>query len=81
MYLNVSMLIHAVLLVLGVLLCMAILRRWREDLERLREPADQADRPVVIIMWSIAVVVAFLCIRFGINIGTSIVAGIRSLLH
>ena len=81
MFLNFSMLIHAILLALGAWWCIEILRRWRDDLEKLREPDDRADRPVVIILWSITAVVAFLCIRFGISIGTSIVGGIRDLLH
>jgi hypothetical protein len=75
------MLVQAILLALGIWWCMEILPRWRDDLEKLRKPDDRADRAVVIILWSITAVVAFLCIRFGLTIGRNIVGGIRDVLH
>jgi hypothetical protein len=81
MYLNFGMLVQAVLLVLGSWWCMEMLPRWRDDLGKLRKPDDRADRAVVIILWSITAVVAFLCIRFVLTIGWSIVGGIRDVLR
>jgi len=81
MYLNFGMLIQAILLVLGIWWCLEILSRWRDDLGKLRKPDDRADRAVVVILWSITAVVAFLCIRFGLTIGRNIVGGIRDVLH
>jgi hypothetical protein len=81
MYLSFGMLIQAILLALGIWWCMEILPRWRDDLEKLRKPNDRADRTVVIILWSITALVAFLCIRFGLIIGWNIVRGIRDVLH
>jgi hypothetical protein len=80
MFLSPWNLVQAILLALGIWWCKEILSRWRDDLAKMREPADQADRPVIIILWSITVVVLFLCIRFGLSIGTSIMRGIRELL-
>jgi len=81
MFLTPSLLIHAVIFALGIWWCMEILPRWRDDIRKLREPDDSADRAVIIILWSITAVVAFLCIRFGLSIGISIVDGVRDLLH
>jgi hypothetical protein len=79
MFLNFGMLVQAILLVLGIWWCKEMLARWRDDLMKMREPDDRADRVVIIILWSITAVVLFLCIRFGLSIGTSIVRGIREL--
>ena len=81
MYLNFGMVVQAVVLVLGIWWCMEMLPRWRDDLGKLRKPDDRADRAVVIILWSITAVVAFLCIRFVLTIGWSIVSGIRDVLR
>ena len=75
------MLVRAIVLALGIWWCMEILPRWRDDIRKLREPDDRADRAVIIILWSITAVVAFLCIRFGLSIGISIMDGVRDLLH
>ena len=79
MYLNFGMLVQAILFVLGIWWCKEILSRWRDDLAKVREPDDQADRVVVIIFWIITVLVLLLCVRFALNIGGSIVRGIREL--
>ena len=79
MYLNFGMLVQAILFVLGIWWCKEILSRWRDDLAKVREPDDQADRVVVIIFWIITVLVLLLCVRFALNIGGSIVHGIREL--
>ena len=79
MYLNLGMLVQAILFVVGVWWCKEILSRWREDLEKVREPDDQADRVVVIIFWIITGLVLFLCVRFALSIVGSIVRGIREL--
>ena len=81
MYLTPRMLVEAILLALGIWWCMEIFPRWRDDLGKLRQPDDRADRPVVIILWSITAVVAFLCIRFALALARNIVGGIRDLLH
>jgi hypothetical protein len=81
MFLTPALLIHAILLAAGIWWCIQILPRWRDDLGKLREPDDKADRAVVIILWSITAVVAFLCIRFGLTLARNIVGGIRDVLH
>ena len=79
MFLNFSMLIQAIVFALGIWWCVQILPRWRDDFDKFRQPDDKADRWVIIILWSITAAVLFLCIRFGLNIGTSIVRGIQGL--
>jgi hypothetical protein len=79
MFLNPWNLVQAILLALGIWWCKEMLSRWREDLAKVREPDDQADRVVVIIFWIITGLVLLLCVRFALNIGGSIVRGIREL--
>lgn len=79
MFLSPWNLVQAILFALGIWWCKEILSRWREDLAKLREPDDQADRAVVILFWIITGVVFLLCVRFALNIGASIVRGIREL--
>ena len=79
MFLSPWNLVQAILFALGIWWCKEIFSRWRDDLAKMREPDDQADRAVIIILWSITAVVLFLCVRFGLNIGTTIVHGIREL--
>ena len=81
MFLTPWMLVQAILLALGIWWCMEMYPRWRDDLGKLRKPDDRADRAVVIILWSITAVVAFLSLRFGLTIATSIVIGIRDVLR
>ncbi len=75
------MLVQAIIFALGIWWCMQILPRWRDDLGKLREPDDKADRVVIIILWSITGVVIYLCIRFGLTIGSNIVGGMRDVLR
>jgi len=79
MYLNLGMLVQAILFVLGIWWCKEIFSRWRDDLAKMRNPEDQADRLVVVIFWCITVLVLLLCVRFALNIGGSIMRGIRDL--
>ena len=81
MFISPWNLIQAIVFALGIWWCKEMLSRWRGDLAKMREPDDQADRAVVIILWSITAAVAFLCIRFGVSLGRSIVGGIRDALH
>ena len=81
MFLSPWNLVQAILLALGIWWCKEVLSRWREDVAKLREPDDQADRAVVVIFWGITAVVAFLCIRFAVGLGRSIIGGIRDALH
>ena len=80
MFLSPWNLVQAILFALGIWWCKEILSRWRDDLAKLREADDQADRVVVIIFWIITAVVLILCIRFALNIGGSIVKGILDLV-
>ena len=73
------MLIQAIVFALGIWWCSEMLPRWRDDFDKFNQPNDWADRWVIIILWSITVVVLFLCIRFGLHILTSIMHGIREL--
>jgi len=79
MFLSPWNLVQAILFALGIWWCKEILSRWRDDLAKLRKPDDQADRVVVIIFWIITALVLLLCARFALNIGESIVRGIRDL--
>ena len=79
MFLSPWNLIQAILFALGIWWSKEMLPRWRDDLAKMREPDDTADRVVIIILWSITVVVLLLCILFALNIGGSIVRGIRGL--
>lgn len=81
MFLTPWMLAQAILLALGIWWCLHMLPRWRDDLGKLREPNDKADRVVIIVLWSITGVVIYLCLRFSLSIGMNIVCGIRDLLH
>lgn len=71
--------VQAILFALGIWWCKEILSRWREDLAKVRDPNDQADRVVVILFWIITGLVLLLCVWFALNIGASIVRGIREL--
>jgi len=77
MFLSPWNLIQAILFALGVWWCKEMLSRWRDDLTKMRKPDDRADRPAIIILWSITGLILFLCIRFALNIGGTIVRGIR----
>lgn len=79
MFLSPWNLVQAILFALGIWWCKEILSRWRQDVAKLREPDDLADRAVVIVFWIITAVVLLLCIRFALNIGRAIVGGIREL--
>jgi hypothetical protein len=81
MFLTPWMLVQAIIFALGIWWCLEVLPRWRDDLAKLREPDDKADRVVIIALWSITGVVIYLCIRFGLTIGRSIVGGIRDVLR
>lgn len=71
--------VQAILFALGIWWCNEMLSRFHDDLAKLREPDDQADRVVVIILWVITLLVLLVCVRFAWNIGESIVHGIRDL--
>jgi hypothetical protein len=75
------MLIRAIIFALGIWWCVEMLPRWRDDLGKLGEPDDKADRVVIILLWSITGVALYLCIRFGLTIGRNIVDGIRDVLR
>lgn len=77
--LSPGILIQAILFALGVWWCKEILSRFQDDLAKMREPDDQADRVVIIIYWVITAVVLLLCVRFAWNIAAGIVHGIRDL--
>jgi hypothetical protein len=79
MFLSPWNLVQAILFALGIWWCKEILSRWRHDLAKMREPDDQADRAVVIVLWSITGLILLLCVRFALNIGGSIVHAIREL--
>jgi hypothetical protein len=79
MFLSPWNLVQAILFALGVWWCKEILSRWRDDLAKMRDPDDQADRPVIVILWSITGLVLLLCVGFALNIGGSIVRAIRDL--
>lgn len=77
MFLSPGNLIQAILFALGIWWCKEVFSRFQDDLAKMREPDDQADRIVIIIFWAITVGILLLCILFAWNIGASIVHGIR----
>ncbi|MGH7939673.1 MAG: hypothetical protein ACREFR_01200 [Limisphaerales bacterium] len=72
-------LIQAILFALGIWWSKEIFSRWREDLGKVREPDDKADRVVVLLLWSFTAVVLLLCVRFAWNIGWTVVHAIGDL--
>ncbi|MGA3267008.1 MAG: hypothetical protein ABSE16_09320 [Verrucomicrobiota bacterium] len=79
MFLSPWNLVQAILFALGIWWCKEILSRWRNDLAKMRNPDDQADRVMIVILWGITVLVLLLCVGFALNIGGTIVRGIRDL--
>jgi hypothetical protein len=79
MFLSPWNLAQAILFALGVWWCVHMTSRLRDDVGKFREPDDQADRPVIIILWIITGLILLVCVRFGLNIGESISHGIRDL--
>lgn len=72
-------LVQAILFALGIWWCKEIFSRWQDDFIKLREPDDQADRVVIIILWAFTALVLSLCIKFALNIGVTILHAIRNL--
>jgi hypothetical protein len=72
-------LVQAILFALGIWWCREMLSRFRDDLAKIREPDDPADRVVIIILWSVTGLVLLLCVLFAWNIGETIVRAIRDL--
>jgi hypothetical protein len=79
MFLSPWNLVQAILVALGIWWCKEIFSRLPDDLAKVREPNDPADRVVVVIFWILTVLVMLACFRFAWNIGESIVRGIRDL--
>jgi hypothetical protein len=79
MFLSPWNLIQAILFALGIWWCKEIFSRWRDDIAKMRETNDQAERVVIVILWCITGLVLLICVRFALNIGGSIVRGIRDL--
>ena len=79
MFLSPWNLIQAILFAAGVWWCKEMFSRFQDDLAKMRVPDDKADRAVIIILWLITALVFLLCIRFALNIGGTIVHGIRDL--
>ena len=80
MILSPWVLIEGLLLALGIWWCREMLPRWRDDLRQLRETRDPSDRAEVIVLWTITVVVVYVCIQLALSIGGYIVRGIRELV-
>jgi hypothetical protein len=79
MFLSPWNLVQAILFALGIWWCKEIFSRFQDDLAKMREPDDKADRAVIVILWGITVLILFLCARFAWNISESILRGIRDL--
>lgn len=74
MILSFGVMVDALALVLGVLWCRAMFRRWRKDLDEIRNATDVRDFVVIAALWGITCVVA--CVVIGTSIG--IVRGISA---
>jgi uncharacterized membrane protein YidH (DUF202 family) len=73
MFLSFGLLIDVLLMVLGILLCRAMLGRWQSDLTEFRSTKDASTRQVIVAMWVVTAVVLILLINFFLGILRGIV--------
>jgi hypothetical protein len=70
--------VEAMLWAGGVWFCIQMLLRFREDLRKLREADEWAERLAIIFLWCLTGVVLLLCVRFAVGIGERIMQGLQS---
>ena len=65
MFLSFGLLINAILFALGAGWCYAVSKRWRSDLEELREVKDIVRKVVILGIWAVTIVIAVLVVNFA----------------
>ena len=79
--LSFGLLFNAILLALGVVWCYHVIKRWRSDLEELREVEDTTRRLVIVGMWAVTVVIAVLVVNFAVGLIMAIVSALGDLFY
>ncbi len=75
-----GLLINAILFALGAGWCYAVFKRWRSDLEELREVKDIVRKVVILGIWAVTVVIAILVVNFAGGVIGKIASGIGGLI-
>ncbi len=78
MYLDLGLLLNAVLLALGLFWCYQMFGRWRSDLADFRDLDDNLQKAVIVGLWLITFVIAALVVNFSAGVIASIIGGLRS---
>lgn len=78
--LSFGLLLNAILLALGVVWCYQVIKRWRSDVEELRQVEDPIRRAVIIGIWVVTVLIALAVINFAVGFVIAVVTGIRDLM-
>ena len=78
MYLDLGLLLNAVLLALGVFWCYQMFGRWRSDLADFRDLDDNLQKAVIVGLWLITFVIAAFVVNFSAGVIASIIGGLRS---
>ena len=53
---------------LGVVWCYQVIRRFREDVQEIREVKEGARRGAIIFIWVLTVIIAIVLIRYGLAV-------------
>ena len=74
MFLTFRVVFYAVLLVAGLWWCKEMVGRFRDDLRRLKEGEDKAEKGVILFLWGLTVVIALLIARFVLALARGVAA-------
>ena len=80
LYITFWPLFGALLWALGVYWCFEVIKRFRSDVEELREVEEVSRKIGIIIVWAITAGIAFLVIGSAVAVVRRIALGIRYLL-
>lgn len=78
MYIGARGLIWALLVVLGIFWCYAIIKRLPSDLKELREVEEKPRKAAIIIIWAITAVIAIAIVTSSFPLAHRIISAIRS---
>jgi len=73
-FLTFRVVFYAVLLVAGLWWCKEMVGRFRDDLRRLKEGEDKAEKGVILFLWGLTVVIALLIARFVLALARGVAA-------
>ena len=68
------------LYVLGVVWCYQVIRRFREDVQEIREVKEGARRGAIIFVWVLTIIIAAVLIRYSVAIMYEIASWVRLFL-